>query len=953
MKPPACAGCDYADKDEGFSKHDGAVDAPLLVIAEAPGKEEIAQGQHLVGPAGGYHWRQAKRAGVVRSNCRVGNVVSCRPPLSKDGYDTPPNDLAIRHCRVHREPLYRENHKAILTLGVTATRETCAHFGIDYYGSLDHWRGYVIGDGSHPWIIPAYHPSAMLRGNFKYTGVYIHDVAKAWEVATTSFTRSKVDLIADPSVEWFDKWSQAVTEDTWLGVDIETPEPQDANDPNDASWRILYVNFSYSLDEGISVPYEGPYISIIKRMLERSRWQWYWNAHYDVKRLKRADHRIPWYYDAKDAWHVLQSDMGEDDKAINPHAKKNVIMGNSLGFAAPHYSDLPPWKHLPTLSPYYRTMDGVQTTRVAHGIAADLMKQGQWETFLRHFNLFDHRCLRPAEAVGLLVNRPRLEAFGQVLHVRSGELEKEIQESVPDAILPLKKPSWKRPPEGYQDAALPTSEEWTVLSAATGPGAVLGRLEPDLVKVCKGCGAYPVTASHKKCASPRVELEEMLTPRWTMRLPFNPASPDQIRALILHAGLNTGRGKKAKTDKMTTEAGALEKLAKKIPVLAKVLDRRGVEKTDGTYVSGILGKLNDDGTRRRGRLGEDNRIHTTFLHVPSTLRLSSVNPNLTNVVHGDEEEGDVELPPWDPSGFRRAVVAAPGCVLYEFDYSAIEAVVTGWFCGDPDYMRLARAGVHAYLTAVGLKAPGIPKKDELSKWSTADLQKLLKPFKTHRQYKIKKRVVHGVSYGLTAFGMAEMYPDLFPTRKSAQDEIDFFFSVCPKVQVFQNEQRNRANRLGFLGGSGGNGEPPHPFRYKHWFFDVVNWDARYKKWKAGSDANRVVAFKPQSTARGILTEAALELFDAESENYVGDFYYGETPLRAFIHDSGLYEVPIENEENLKERVVRAMTKPVVQLPCPKEWGFGEYLSIGVAAKRGFNWAPKSKHNPEGMEEVAA
>jgi hypothetical protein len=442
-------------------------------------------------------------------------------------------------------------------------------------------------------------------------------------------------------------------------------------------------------------------------------------------------------------------------------------------------------------------------------------------------------------------------------------------------------------------------------------------------------------------------------PEWTMRLPFNPASPDQIRSLLMHHGQNTGKAKKAKTDKMTTAAAALEKLAKKIPTLAKVLLKREVDNTDRTYVSGLLGKRQPDGTRARGRLDAQDRVHTTFLHVPSTCRLSSVNPNLTNVVHGDErDEEGVVIDPWDPSGFRMAIEAAPGCELWEFDYSAIEAVMTGWFAGDPDYIRLAQAGVHAYLTAVGIGAPGIPIPAELRNWTTPDLKKLLKPFKSHPQYGIKKRVVHGVSYGLTAHGMHDNAPEIFPTKAAAQKEIDFFYSVCPKVQAYQLHCRNTAGRLRFLGGAGGEGEAPHPYRYRHWFWDVFAWDARRQCWKAGSDANRVVAFKPQSTARGVLTEAMLELTNPEAADYIGDLYFGQTPVRALVHDSGLYEIPVENAEILKERVIRVMTKPVQALPCPPEWGLGSHIVVGVAAKKGKNWGPYRKDNPEGMKEAA-
>jgi len=111
---------------------------------------------------------------------------------------------------------------------------------------------------------------------------------------------------------------------------------------------------------------------------------------------------------------------------------------------------------------------------------------------------------------------------------------------------------------------------------------------------------------------------------------------------------------------------------------------------------------------------------------------------------------------------------------------------------------------------------------------------------------------------------------------------------------------------------------------------------------AGSDFNRVVSFYPQSTTAGVIKESALELMDATSENYIGDMFGGKSPIRALIHDSILLEVPVTRAEEAISKLRAAMTRPIEEQPCPKEWRMGECLTIGVTVKQGSSWGAMRK-----------
>jgi DNA polymerase I-like protein with 3'-5' exonuclease and polymerase domains len=311
-----------------------------------------------------------------------------------------------------------------------------------------------------------------------------------------------------------------------------------------------------------------------------------------------------------------------------------------------------------------------------------------------------------------------------------------------------------------------------------------------------------------------------------------------------------------------------------------------------------------------------DRIHAQFTHRPSTLRLSCVNPNLQNIEKG--------------SRFRTVFVAAKDCVLLEADFSAIEAVLTGWCVGDKDFIRLAKLGIHDYHGAAvfgryhDLSLPDI----ELGRLLAQEKEIL------GTQRDKSKRTIYGTLYGMSAPGLHKTYPELFPSVKLAAENQELLHRLLPKLKEWQNATRLEAAKKNYLGGAN------HPFHYKHWFWDVFSYD-KTGAMKLGADSKRVVAYYPQSIAAGIIKESALRLVE-QGPYYIGDWFFGKTPIRALIHDSIVLEIPKNLLDRALEKIVGAMTMPNPQLPCPAEWRIGTHLSIGVAVKVGEDWKNMSK-----------
>jgi uracil-DNA glycosylase family 4 len=876
-KPSSCSGCPLASIGRGYAPAVGPVDAPLAFIGEALGEQEATKGEPFVGPAGEVLNRTLRALGVRREDVRIDNRIRCQPPKNWL-VGAPWERDALDHCRRHVSETLREPHKVVVTLGATATRETAGIPHADY--RADYYHGCEVDPG----VVATYHPAYLLQGNHKLSQVLLHDISLAVKLAKEGSTGlpGNASLVVDPPYTWFKEWAQQWDGEAWLAVDIETAEKGD--DEEEASSRdgsdITRINFAYNPDQGVTVPWTGNYKTAAIYLLTRPGVKVFWNRRYDLTHL--ADEGISVVgpcLDGMDAWHVLQSDLPR-----------------SLGFVAPFYSSYGPWKHLSQQDPgKYAAIDPVQTLRIMYGVARDLAEEGRWDAYYNYCHLLDDHVLWPAENQGVQVDTQALDVFGAELDVKREAELLAVRSAVPAGILNTK--VWKREPK--------------VITLDMEKRSV-----KTITQTCTTCGAIDISVKHRckdKTQTPVVTMGEVESPRWVRDEPFNPGSSQQVLRYMEHKGHKAGRkGKKKKTDTPSTDKTTLQVLLRKTkdPFYKHALDYRAIEKVRGTYV---------DGTRKRLR---GVILHPQFTHKPSTMRLSCVDPNLQNVV--SDRDGSEAL----AAGFRKCIVARPGNLLVEIDYSAIEAVLTGYFVGDPTYIRLAKKGVHTYLTSHMVGKPA-----DLT-WDDAKLEAYFKQIKSTypKEYARAKRCVHGSNYGLTTYGMANNYPEIFTSARDAGKVQDIYFSVCPSLPPWHKALRNLAAKQGFLGGD------THPFRFKHYFWNVYVYDQRTDTWRLGEDAKRCIAFFPQSTAFGVLADACLVQLNPTSSSYIGNMGPDDsTPLRALIHDSTLAEVPKQLVEEYIEKATEVMTRPVKQLPCPDSWGIGEYLSFGVEAKVGENW----------------
>lgn len=972
-KPKSCtqSGCPLASRGFGFATAAGPVGSRILLVGEALGQVEALQGKAFVGPAGWQLDKILKYASIPRETICIHNCVNCKPP--GDWMDGAPwEEGALNCCQPNLEATLNEQGiKVVVPMGGTATRRLLG-FSKKQWKSFkkptENFHGTIHEDPyKRFWILPTFHPAILLHGNMKMFGVIVHDLLLAKGIADNGHTPVSPNLKVDPPIEWFLEYVRIIINKSaesmaageklpWLAVDIETPEKEKGVDEaelkvDDPSYIITRVNFATDFDPdfGLTVPWSGPYISGIFKLLACKTLRIsVWHQNYDIPRLRKNGAIVAEpIFDMMDGWHFLQS---------------NVPKG--LGFVAPFFSRYKTaWKHLSGSQPgIYGAWDGVQTIQNTIGIEKDLIASGQWDVFERHGPMVDRYALKPAEDVGLLFDENELENFQGELAEEVAKTETVILAVIPEELVPLVPKvgkGYKKQPMLDDDTPKPEYFEVTE--------------KLDCYK-CLACNKVEVTPKHR-CKQRKLyeaefnkkpfDFNEWEVTKWYTKGQFNPHSSQQILGYIKHQGHKPGRQKK--TSNESADAAAIEKLAKrhkKDQVYQNLLKLRKLAKVKSTYVDSAL-----------EHLGKDGRVHTVFTNKPSTWRMASEVFNTQNVISSGKRE-DYGL----GKKFRKCVVASPGCYLFESDFCGIEAVQLGWFANSPSYIRLSKMSTHAFMVT---HSRGFDDKPAQLDWPDDELREYLSYIKHNKKYKIpynkNKRVVHSSGYCITEKGLHLTYPEDFPTVKDAKETLDLFFGLFPEIKTLQNSLHKRTHTQMYVGGN------EHPFRYKHWFFDVYTFKKVTKQqakqrqakgehcvevagtWFAiypGKDFKRCIAYLPQSTAGGNIREAMLRLFVPGSPWYIGDVYYGKTPLRMPIHDSLMLEIPKAKLDNTVEKVYKAMIHPIIQQPCPDEWGQGElldkqqldyleatnqlnaprevmertqYLSIGVEGEMGKNW----------------
>jgi uracil-DNA glycosylase len=247
----------------------------IMILAEAPGDEEVVKGRPLVGPSGRLLNMLLYRAGIRRTACLVDNVFhqqlsgndlkpytlnkaaftkAEKPEVDKEvaeiggcptpsgGYLDPAHWPSLQRLK---DTIERWRPKVVVALGSTAL------WAVTGQTSIGGARGAALwGKLADVKVLPTYHPAFVLR-KFSQGVICVEDLRKAQREAQhpDRLDVRERHIWVEPTLEDLEVYAERYIEplrgtDTPVGCDIETKKGQ-----------IECIGFSGARDNALVVPF--------------------------------------------------------------------------------------------------------------------------------------------------------------------------------------------------------------------------------------------------------------------------------------------------------------------------------------------------------------------------------------------------------------------------------------------------------------------------------------------------------------------------------------------------------------------------------------------------------------------------------------------------------------------------------------------------------------------------
>jgi len=217
----------------------GSSQPQVLIVGEAPGRDEEASGQPFVGASGQELDSLLTEAGLDLASCRWANVCNYRPPNNKiDNWfyaksKAPRDSVVVHDSYVHpfiaeglKELLWeidKYKPQLIIALGNTPLWALTGHWGIT------NWRGSQMTytqAGHKCRLLPTYHPAAILR-QWSWRNIAVQDLRRARNWLETNQQAPAYNFCIRPSDEQvystLDSLMEKLNDNTLdIAVDLET-----------------------------------------------------------------------------------------------------------------------------------------------------------------------------------------------------------------------------------------------------------------------------------------------------------------------------------------------------------------------------------------------------------------------------------------------------------------------------------------------------------------------------------------------------------------------------------------------------------------------------------------------------------------------------------------------------------------------------------------------------------
>lgn len=620
----------------------------IVIIGEAPGKDEDVQGEPFVGASGAKLKEACASAGIVWHTAYKTNIVLCRPP--NNAIDSSEGKAALECClpgfKEELEWLQKNEAKVLVPTGNTAL----SALGID--GKIGKARGSVYQVGKMA-AVPTYHPAFILRGMWKEEPTWIGDLIKAKDLSLRKWKPPKENFNLFPSVQDVkDFVKEALEENLLIGVDIETTSLSEFYS------KIIVIGLASSGEDVLSVP------------LLRQGGKSYWTLK-DEMMVKReliklfAKGRLVFQnalFDVRHLeYHGFPVGSVEHDTMLMHHCISPELPHN-LGYIVSVYGDTPYWKEV-VLGSEDRMInmdDQVLRTYNARDAAVMLqvlprelehLKQVGTEKTYRNVSMRLIKPLLRMSQFGIPLDQKKLKAKKILFTRRATSAEKKLKE-----VCEL--------PEGFN---LGSGDHLRLLVWGIEP-KMTPRLKQEkaeidgdpkrrkdtkkYLEICSKLNVFENTkALYRTTAKPRMTDGGSVAVDGEALIAIERAALNRYDAM---------RHLVRKTEKWEQERKDIEKLLVFLREYRKYAD---AEKLASTF-SGFP-------------VGPDGRVHPSYkIHGTATGRLSASDPNPQNF----------------PSDVQDVFVAPAGYAVIKADYSNIELRVLAYITGEELLIKTFESG---------------------------------------------------------------------------------------------------------------------------------------------------------------------------------------------------------------------------------------------------------------------
>jgi len=392
----------------------------ILIIAEAPGKNEDENGTQLVGEAG-KTLRKALQAQDIDldKDCWKTNAIICRPPKNKT-----PTTKQVSLCHHHLDATIKElKPKKIILLGKIAI-QSFLH-DRDSVPATEKWVGWQIPDKKYScWVFPTWHPQYL---NYNKDDVVLHKTfnqhiktAIEWDKL---FPDGQCSVTIINNVEQATKYLQEFN-DKYAAIDFETSGLK----PYSYGHKIYCIAISSKSGTVVFPFFDDVYFIIaltaflegpVKKIGHNIKFETIW-----AKKIWNIDIKN-WYADTCIDTHIRDNRTGITGLKFQTYVNFGVINYNKQ--VEPYITALSSneFNRLDEVDPdilmSYCGYDAYYTYR--------LFKKYPERTVANQFFLQGQLALAQVELNGLCIDRAYYESQSELLERKMKRIEKQIAES--------------------------------------------------------------------------------------------------------------------------------------------------------------------------------------------------------------------------------------------------------------------------------------------------------------------------------------------------------------------------------------------------------------------------------------------------------------------------------------------------------------------------------------------